>query len=228
MNIRGYICTCLALFFIFGFTQLFEYQILQFHAFFVLVRVGQSPDIKYYNMYDDSTFLRVFVGTVWDIYFLFYRNDNRPLLPSVKDGLKDDLLFFFEKQDYPFPDLSQMVKALSQIIKIPPRYWDCDEKEEFVERFSKQLAYSTLIDMDNMIKIKYTGTAETLKDCIIRISAEYACDGHVCSSAVMDIMNTIPDFDSLSLPEDVFSTRSLGDDEDTIILNFWKVVMNAE
>lgn len=41
-------------------------------------------------------------------------------------------------------------------------------------------------------------------------------------------MNTIPDFDSLSLPEDVFSTRSLGDDEDTIILNFWKVVMNAE
>ena len=29
---RCYICTCLALFFIFGFTQLFEYQILQFHA----------------------------------------------------------------------------------------------------------------------------------------------------------------------------------------------------
>lgn len=57
-------------------------------------------------MYDNSTFFRVFVGAVWDIYFLFYRNGNRPLLPSVKDGLKDDLLFFFEKQDYPFPDLS--------------------------------------------------------------------------------------------------------------------------
>ena len=91
-------------------------------------------------MYDNSTFFRVFVGTVWDIYFLFYRNGNRPLLPSVKDGLKDELLFFFEKQDYPFPDLSQMVEALSKIIQIPSRYWDCDEKDEFVEKYSKQLA----------------------------------------------------------------------------------------
>ena len=44
----------------------------------------------------------------------------------------------------------------------------------------------------------------------------------------MDIMNTIPDFDSLSLPENVFSSRSLGDDADTRVLLFWKVVMNAE
>lgn len=108
-------------------------------SFFVPVRVGQSPDIKYYNMYDDSTFLRVFVGTVWDIYFLFYRNDSRPLLPSVKDGLKDDLLFFFEKQDYPFPDISKMVEDLSKFIQIPHRYWDCNEKNEFVEKFSRQL-----------------------------------------------------------------------------------------
>lgn len=108
-------------------------------SFFVPVRVGQSPDIKYYNMYDDSTFLRVFVGTVWDIYFLFYRNDNRPLLPSVKDGLKDDLLFFFEKQDYPFPDISKMVEDLSKFIQIPHRYWDCNEKNESVEKFSRQL-----------------------------------------------------------------------------------------
>ena len=34
MNIRGYICTCLALFFIFDFIRLLEYHILQFHAFF--------------------------------------------------------------------------------------------------------------------------------------------------------------------------------------------------
>ena len=31
LNIRGYICTCLALFFIFDFIQLLKYQILQFH-----------------------------------------------------------------------------------------------------------------------------------------------------------------------------------------------------
>ena len=110
------------------------------HVFFC-TRSGRAvTGQKNYNMYDNSTFFRVFVGTVWDIYFLFYRNGNRPLLPSVKDGLKDDLLFFFEKQDYPFPDLSQMVEALSKIIQIPSRYWDCDEKDEFVEKFSKQLA----------------------------------------------------------------------------------------
>ena len=33
LNIRCYICTCLALFFIFVFIRLLEYQILQFHAF---------------------------------------------------------------------------------------------------------------------------------------------------------------------------------------------------
>lgn len=90
-------------------------------------------------MYDNSTFFRVFVGTVWDIYFLFYRTSNRPLHPSVKDGLKEDLRFFFEKQDYPFPDISQMVDVLSEFTHIPPQYWDCDEKEEFVEKFSAQL-----------------------------------------------------------------------------------------
>ena len=45
---------------------------------------------------------------------------------------------------------------------------------------------------------------------------------------VMDIMNTIPDFDSLSLPENIFRTMSLGDNKDTTVLLFWKVVMNAE
>ena len=34
LNIRCYICTCLALFFIFVFIRLLEYQILQFHAFY--------------------------------------------------------------------------------------------------------------------------------------------------------------------------------------------------
>lgn len=79
-----------------------------------------------------------------------------------------------------------------------------------------------------MIDVKYTGTAVALKNCIIPISAEYACDGYVYSSAIMDIMNTIPDFDSLSLPENIFRTMSLGDDESAIVLVFWKVVMNAE
>ena len=35
LNIRCYICTCLALFFIFVFIRLLEYQILQFHTLFL-------------------------------------------------------------------------------------------------------------------------------------------------------------------------------------------------
>lgn len=35
LNIRGYICICLALFFIFDFIRLLEYHILQFHTFFI-------------------------------------------------------------------------------------------------------------------------------------------------------------------------------------------------
>ena len=37
LNIRGYICTYLALFFIFVFIRLLEYQILQFHTFFFII-----------------------------------------------------------------------------------------------------------------------------------------------------------------------------------------------
>ena len=40
LNIRCYICTYLALFFIFVFIRLLEYQILQFHAFFFVYAAG--------------------------------------------------------------------------------------------------------------------------------------------------------------------------------------------
>lgn len=42
LNIRCYICTYLALFFIFVFIRLLKYQILQFHALF---RMG-TPDVQ--------------------------------------------------------------------------------------------------------------------------------------------------------------------------------------
>ena len=46
LNIRCYICTCLALFFIFVFIRLLEYQILQFHAFlFIIYRRGAGEKI---------------------------------------------------------------------------------------------------------------------------------------------------------------------------------------
>lgn len=46
LNIRCYICTYLALFFIFVFIRLLEYQILQFHAFlFIIYRRGAGEKI---------------------------------------------------------------------------------------------------------------------------------------------------------------------------------------
>lgn len=44
LNIRCYICTYLALFFIFVFIRLLEYQILQFHAFFFLIPLSRCGE----------------------------------------------------------------------------------------------------------------------------------------------------------------------------------------
>ncbi|WP_419501588.1 hypothetical protein, partial [Alistipes putredinis] len=49
LNIRGYICTCLALFFILDFIQLIKYQILQFHAFFVQTTAAGADTVSSRN-----------------------------------------------------------------------------------------------------------------------------------------------------------------------------------
>lgn len=49
LNIRCYICTCLALFFIFVFIRLLEYQILQFHAFFVQTTAAGADTVSSRN-----------------------------------------------------------------------------------------------------------------------------------------------------------------------------------
>ena len=46
LNIRCYICTCLALFFIFVFIRLLEYQILQFHAYIPADDVAVAANIR--------------------------------------------------------------------------------------------------------------------------------------------------------------------------------------
>ena len=51
LNIRCYICTYLALFFIFVFIRLLEYQILQLHAFFFVNRLigACQQEIRLYD-----------------------------------------------------------------------------------------------------------------------------------------------------------------------------------
>lgn len=88
------------------------------------------------NMEDKSTLFKIFVGTAWDIYFLLYRNPGRPIVPSVKDGLKEDLQFFFDGQKFSFPDISQMANELASIAQTPLHYWECEEKNAFVQKYS--------------------------------------------------------------------------------------------
>ena len=72
LNIRCYICTCLALFFIFVFIRLLEYQILQFHASYFNFNVlsGTEEHTKNNNMKNnffklkDVTVIAI-VGTVY-------------------------------------------------------------------------------------------------------------------------------------------------------------------
>lgn len=54
LNIRCYICTYLALFFIFVFIRLLEYQILQFHAF-LFITSRQGTDDTILNFMDNIT-----------------------------------------------------------------------------------------------------------------------------------------------------------------------------
>ena len=49
LNIRCYICTYLALFFIFVFIRLLEYQILQFHTFFLPITHRSGVDTVQYD-----------------------------------------------------------------------------------------------------------------------------------------------------------------------------------
>lgn len=80
MNIRGYICTCLALFFIFVFTRLLEYQILQFHTFFVLYRFhfGVGWLDRYYMFYKMPVIYSVsLLNKEEQIYSLSNNNDKK-------------------------------------------------------------------------------------------------------------------------------------------------------
>lgn len=75
-----------------------------------------------------------------------------------------------------------------------------------------------------MIRIEYVGPEPKLQGCIIEIPVDpYIRHQFVCSSAKEYIMNTIPDFDSLSLSDDVFNTIPIGEQGGIEELFHWKV-----
>lgn len=74
-----------------------------------------------------------------------------------------------------------------------------------------------------MVRIKYYGPEPALQDCTLEIPVDpYIYHSNVLCSAIDYIINAIPDFDSLSLSDDVFNSLIKGDKE---VLIHWKVIM---
>lgn len=70
LNIRCYICTCLALFFIFVFIRLLEYQILQFHASWFKLKGTQGSCKTQFSFIMEIIFIGIAV--ILGIWLLFH------------------------------------------------------------------------------------------------------------------------------------------------------------
>ena len=81
--------------------------------------------------------------------------------------------------------------------------------------------------MNNYITIRYDGADANLRGCEVKISLGQSFDGYVYESAIPEIIDGIPNFDSMSsLHDDVFSIMTLTSTPsgDKIVLNHWHVV----
>lgn len=82
------------------------------------------------------------------------------------------------------------------------------------------------IAMNDTVYIRYNGPYEPLKNHPLKISPELVTDGRIYSIAQPDIENAMSDeiseYDSLELPEDLWTTLRLADRE---FLLYWEVVM---
>ena len=79
-------------------------------------------------------YIRVFISTAWDVYYLFYCN-KKMTTQEISASLLEDLDFFFTQQDKPVPNIDGMVRELRSI-KPGDKYYDCDAKRQFVEKYT--------------------------------------------------------------------------------------------
>ncbi len=184
----------------------------------------------YFTMY----YIRTFVSTAWDLYFLLKEYDYKS--KSVADislDIKGHLESFFTQHGKECPDISEMVKQLKFTQLKSEKYWDCPQKDEFVETFSEIFSRQKMstpksvpIAMNDTVDIKYKGQYEPLKKYVLKISPELVTDGRIYSIAQPDIENAmsyeISEYDSLELPENLWEIIQLDNRE---FLLYWEVVM---
>lgn len=93
-----------------------------------------------------DTFIRVFVGTSWDLYFLWkdsrYKSKD---INFISSDIKDYLGFLIEEQGYETPNLHEMVEDLRfySLGKQEDSIFSCKAKDDFVEKYA-QLFSNTL------------------------------------------------------------------------------------
>jgi len=81
--------------------------------------------------------IKVFLSTMWDLYF-FWRFDCKFKMRQEKfrEELCNDLRFLFNDGEK-IPDLQDAIKELYNIFHPIEKYYQCDEKMQFVEKYSK-------------------------------------------------------------------------------------------
>lgn len=88
------------------------------------------------------TYIRVFTSTAWNLFFLYrdslYKGKSEAYISS---DLKEHLGFLFEQQGREFPDVSEMVKDLKLTRLQTESFYDCQQMNDFVEKYTGCFSY---------------------------------------------------------------------------------------
>lgn len=81
--------------------------------------------------------IKVFLSTMWDLYFFWRFDCKHKMQPEeFREELCNDLQFLFNDGEK-IPDLQDAIEELYMIFQSIEKYYQCDEKMKFVEKYSK-------------------------------------------------------------------------------------------
>lgn len=82
-------------------------------------------------------YIQIFVSTAWDLYFLlkdyYYKSKG---VTEISLDIKGHLESLFKQQGRDCPDISEMVTQLKFTQLKSEEYWNCPQKDEFVEKYT--------------------------------------------------------------------------------------------
>lgn len=81
-------------------------------------------------------FVKIFIGTSWDLYFLYKDNLYRKkTITEVSEDILNDLGFLFTQQGKDLPDITDMVRELFNTFLKEEDFVDCEQKRLFIEKY---------------------------------------------------------------------------------------------